>query len=292
MEDEWIVEALWCCAGIRVRGSTVEPVGGGSINRALKVSGERGPIFVKVNEPTTLDMFEAEARGLEALRTAGGVRVPGTVAVGRSSTAAFIALEWIDFGPKTDVAERRLGAGLARQHRSTSTTFGWGRDNTIGSTPQVNRPSDDWAEFFATRRLRYQLDLAQRNGLPAETLAAGIALLDVLDEVLGGHRPAPSLLHGDLWGGNWGTTTGDEPLIFDPAIYYGDREADVAMTRLFGGFGPEFYVAYEAEWPLPVGWQRRAELYNLYHLLNHFNLFGASYAPAVGGAIERCARSR
>ena len=181
--------------------------------------------------------------------------------------------KWIDFGGRTALAERRLGAGLARQHRATADQFGWHRHNTIGATPQRNTQTADWIEFLRRERLGFQLDLAARRGLPGELLARGRRLLAGLEAFFPGHRPGPSLLHGDLWSGNWGADADGSPYIFDPAVYHGDREADLAMTRLFGGFGRGFYTAYEEAWPLPRGWERRVDLYNLYHLLNHFNLF-------------------
>ena len=169
----------------------------------------------------------------------------------------------------------------------TEARFGWGRDNTIGPTPQANAWSGDWTEFFRERRLRPQLELARRGGLARALSAPGERLLGCVDRLLAGHRPAASLLHGDLWGGNWLASSGGEPVLFDPAVYYGDRETDVAMTRLFGGFGAAFYRAYEAAAPLPPGWPERCELYNLYHVLNHANLFGSAYARQAQSIIER-----
>lgn len=276
------------CA-IRLLGDP-EAVGGGSINRAFKVLSEQGPLFLKLNTPSALGMFEAEAAGLEVLAQAGAVRVPAVVAVGAVADAAYLILEWIDFGPKSEAAQRRFGADLASQHRVTRPEFGWDRDNTIGSTPQVNTPAGDWPTFFRERRLRYQLALAVRNGLPAATVADVERLLDGVAVLFDEYEPEASLLHGDLWGGNWGVTTDGAPVIFDPAVYYGDRETDLAMTRLFGGFGNAFYDAYAQAWPLAPGWERRVELYNLYHLLNHCNLFGAGYLASVQGALEKLLR--
>jgi len=173
------------------------------------------------------------------------------------------------------------------QHRKTAAQFGWERENTIGSTPQHNEPCDDWPEFFRERRLACQLELARRNGLPDEVQSALRNLLDQVPALLCDHSPEPSLLHGDLWGGNRGTLRDGTPVVFDPAVYFGDRETDLAMTRLFGGFGHEFYAAYAAELPLAAGWERRADLYNLYHLLNHFNLFGRGYLDAVRSTTRR-----
>src|SRR5262249_29793225 len=151
------------------------------------------------------------------------------------------------------------------------------RVNTIGMTPQINEADSDWIRFFRERRLRYQLDLAVGNGYGGDLQKQGAQLLERMHGLFAGHRPQPSLLHGDLWGGNWGATADGTPVIFDPAVYFGDREADIAMTRLFGGFDTSFYGAYESAWPLEAGWQARTTLYNLYHVLNHLNLFGAGY---------------
>ncbi len=275
--------------GVRLLGDA-RPVGGGSINRAFAVSSERGPLFLKLNTASTLGMFEAEAAGLAALRQAQAVRVPSVVALGAVADTAYLVLEWIDFGPESAAAQRSLGRQLAAQHRVTRSQFGWDRDNTIGSTPQINSPAGDWETFFRENRLRYQLDLATRKGLPSSTAADVERLLGDTAGFFEGYEPEASLLHGDLWGGNWAATTDGTPVIFDPAVYFGDREADLAMTRLFGGFGSAFYEAYEQTWPLAPGWQDRVELYNLYHLLNHFNLFGAGYLASVQGALDKLLR--
>lgn len=163
-------------------------------------------------------------------------------------------------------------------HRITQTQYGWQRDNTIGATPQPNTQSRDWVDFWRRQRLQFQLDLAAANGAPRALLAGGEDLLERFPALFAGHAPAASLLHGDLWSGNHAYTRSGEPAIFDPAVYYGDREADLAMTELFGGFGDDFYAAYNACWPLDPGYGTRKTLYNLYHILNHFNLFGGGYA--------------
>ena len=165
-----------------------------------------------------------------------------------------------------------MGRMLAEAHRKRGPRFGWHRDNYIGTTPQQNGWCDDWAEFWRERRLRPQLALAQRSGFD-------LGVVEV-DGILENHEPHPSLLHGDLWRGNAGFTS-DGPVVFDPAVYYGDREADLAMTELFGRFPPEFYAAYEKAYPLERGYELRKELYHLYHLLNHLNLFGAGYLEQV-----------
>jgi protein-ribulosamine 3-kinase len=260
---------------------------GGGISQAFRVDAEDGPLLVKLNCAQRLPMFEAEAEGLRCLSEAGALTVPKVRDCARAGEHAYLALEWIDFGPKSVAAERLLGRGLARVHRHLGPAFGWHRDNTIGSTPQLNAESADWPVFWRERRLGFQLELAARNGLPARCRTLGAELLRQIDARLAGHEPQASLLHGDLWGGNWGVSRQGLAYIFDPAVYYGDREADLAMTRLFGGFGPDFYAAYEQEWPLAPGWRERAVLYELYHWLNHFNLFGAGYLPRVSEALER-----
>ena len=273
--------------GIHVDIARARPVAGGSINRAFKLPGDTGPLFVKINAASTLSAFEAEAEGLAALRDAGGVAVPGVLGAGRTGGAAYLALEWIDLGSRAKAAERRLGRGLAQQHRATAEQFGWHRHNTIGATPQRNTQAEDWLDFFGRERLGFQLDLAREHGLPQQQIAQGRELAARLEPFFDDYRPEASLLHGDLWSGNWGADAAGTPYIFDPAVYYGDREADLAMTRLFGGFGPAFHAAYQEAWPLARGWERRVDLYNLYHLLNHFNLFGASYLSGIADSLAR-----
>jgi protein-ribulosamine 3-kinase len=243
-------------------------------------------MFVKVADQAQLSMYESEAAGLRELAKARAVRVPQVLALGRTELAAFLALEWIDTGPAGGDSERKLGERLAAQHRLTAPEFGWQRDNTIGRTPQPNGWMRHWVEFFRERRLRFQLDLAVRNGLGQLLGKAGERLLEAVDAFLGGRAVHASLLHGDLWGGNWFADARGDPVIFDPAVYYGDREADLAMTRLFGGFGQQFYRAYEAAAPLAPGYATRFELYNLYHVLNHANLFGGAYARQAREMID------
>ena len=262
------------------------PVGGGDISAAWQVRANDNPVFLKTGPAASYDMFLAEAEGLKELAKAEAVRVPGVLGCVSSGNECLLALEWIDFelaGPDT---ERLLGERLAKQHRYTASRFGWHRDNTIGSTPQINTWSDDWVRFFGERRLRYQFELAAENGYTGEFQANGHALLDRLGYFFSDYWPEASLLHGDLWGGNWATANG-EPVIYDPAVYYGDRETDIAMTMLFGGFGPTFYEAYENAWPMSPGHTDRILLYQLYHVLNHLNLFGPGYLARAEALIHR-----
>ncbi|HEY6925907.1 MAG TPA: fructosamine kinase family protein [Steroidobacteraceae bacterium] len=273
--------------GASLRPRPAHRATGGSINECYRWESDAGPVFVKVGSAEDHTMFAAEAAGLEELREARAVRVPRVRSVGRMRMHAWLALEWIQFnGTATAAAESALGERLALQHRHTATVFGWHRDNTIGRTPQSNGRSESWVEFFRERRLRYQLDLATRNGYSAQLRPQADELLEKLGGLFTDYRPVASLLHGDLWGGNWGATEAGEPVIFDPAVYYGDREADLAMTYLFSGFGPDFYAAYQAAWGMDAGARTRRDLYNLYHVLNHVNLFGGGYIPQAQAVIR------
>jgi len=220
--------------------------------------------------PERADAFAAEAEGLEALRP--HIRVPKILDHGVKDGKAFILLEQLDLKRSGDYAA--LGRMLAALHRQTGPRFGWARDNYIGLAPQINTWRDDWGVFFRECRIQPQLETARKNGFDFN-----------VQFDLKGHRPQPSLLHGDLWSGNAGFTA-DGPVVYDPAVYYGDRETDLAMTELFGGFPREFYAAYNEAFPLPEGYEQRKHLYNLYHLLNHLNLFGGGYLGQVKATLR------
>ena len=262
-------------------------VGGGSINSCYYWPSGGAPMFVKIAPRASAAAFAAEADGLRELDAAHALRVPRVLATGVAGAAAFLALEWLEAGRADEACEERLGAGLAALHRLGTARFGWWRDNTIGRTPQANGWCTQWLEFFRERRLRPQLALAARRGFAGLLTERGERLLAALPALLADHNPQPALLHGDLWGGNWLATQAGEPALFDPAVYYGDRETDLAMTRLFGGFGTAFYRSYESAAPLPRGAALRADLYNLYHVLNHANLFGGAYAHQARAQIDR-----
>ncbi|MET0534605.1 MAG: fructosamine kinase family protein [Steroidobacter sp.] len=270
-----------------VIASSERRVSGGSINQCSGFDTADGPIFVKHGGADCLPMFEAEAAGLAELARAKALRVPNVLTVSAADNTAFLVLEWIELAPAGARSEIKLGERLAQQHRVTRDRFGWDRDNTIGSTPQANRPSAQWIEFLREQRLMPQLALAKQNGASVDVIDRGLQLCERLEDFFVGYQPAPSLLHGDLWGGNWGADVSGEPVLFDPAVYFGDREADLAMTRLFGGFGASFYSAYQSAWPLAAGAEVRVTLYNLYQVLNHFNLFGGGYLRQALGMIQR-----
>lgn len=259
------------------------PVGGGSINRAYAVVGEEQSFFVKINQSTRLTMFEREALGLRQIAATQTIRVPQPICWGTASDSAYLVLEWLDIGYGTHYAWQEMGQKLAAMHRVVSDHgFGWNWDNTIGATPQINTWMIHWIDFFTERRMRYQFQLAEQQGghFPDRD-----RLLAAIPEILADHHPLPSLVHGDLWSGNATVTKLGEPVIIDPAVYFGDREVDIAMTELFGSFPNDFYRAYNETYPLEPGYRRRKTLYNLYHILNHFNLFGGSYEAQANRMI-------
>jgi protein-ribulosamine 3-kinase len=286
MAREELATAIGNVIGTRLRSQPTSRVHGGSINECYRWDGEAFPVFIKIAPVRSIAMFEAEAAGLRELRRADAVRVPRVLGVGADAGSAWLALEWIQSGTPSRATDSVLGEQLARQHRTTRAAFGWTRDNTIGSTPQLNEWRDDWVAFYREQRLRYQLNLAATNGFGGQLQRRGEALLEHVREFFAGYQPVPSLLHGDLWGGNRSADEHGQPVIFDPAVYYGDREADIAMTRLFGGFGAPFYAAYNLAWALDEGAATRTRLYNLYHVLNHLNLFGDGYLGQALALID------
>lgn len=277
-----IAERIAATTGRPFDHQSTQSLGGGCINAAYSLSDGEQTFFVKQNSADRLDMFEAEAAGLDEIARTGTIRVPEPVCTGQVGSVSYIVMEYVAFGGRGDA--RQAGQALADMHRATRDRFGWDRNNTIGSTPQLNRQCDDWIEFWRDRRLGYQLELAARNGYGLER--EGERLLGRLSDLID-HAPAPSLLHGDLWGGNLGYDRVGSPVIYDPAVYYGDREADLAMTELFGGFGGDFYAAYNDAWRLDAGYSVRKVLYNLYHILNHLNLFGGGYLGQAQNMMRR-----
>ena len=278
---------LEAATGLKFRAAPERLAAGGGLASCQRWDSDTGPVFVKVAPLVRRDALDAEADALRALAAANAVRVPAVLGAGTTATHAFLALEWIEFGSARRGTEAALGEGLAQLHRTTAAQFGWHRDNTIGATAQHNDWTGEWIEFFARHRLGFQLDLAERSGHGGRWLEQGHRLCSRLRGFFDGYRPRPSLLHGDLWGGNWAADASGKPVIFDPASYFGDREADLAMTHLFGGFGRAFYDAYQAAWPLDPGADTRLDLYNLYHVLNHVNLFGGGYRAQAEAMIGR-----
>ena len=279
--------ALAAALGRDVAAAPETTVHGGSINDCYRWQTARGPVFVKRAPVMRRELFNAEADGLARLRQAGSLWVPEMLALGSTDDEAFLVLEWLDLVEPDAASEEKFAEALAWQHRNRAQAYGLERDNFIGATPQSNDVSDDWVSFWRERRLLYQLDLAARNGHAGRLQDRGRQLAEVMDVFFASYRPAASLLHGDLWSGNRGALADGTPVVFDPAVYCGDREADIAMTTLFGGFGPRFYSAYAATWPLDQAAGTRRALYNLYHVLNHLNLFGGSYREKAERLIDR-----
>lgn len=276
-----LVEAA---TGAVFRPTSFEPRHGGCIHQAGVCSDGKRCFFFKSNRASFHEQFAAEADGLQALRAADAIRVPTVIGHAVAGDRSVLVMEALDLSGGTRARNwARMGEQLARLHRKLGQAHGWHRDNFIGATPQSNREHPDWASFFVEQRLRPQLDLARAKGM---SFAAADALLEKVPGLLAGHDPAPSLLHGDLWSGNAGFTADGEPVLFDPAVHHGDRECDLAFSRFFGGFPEKFYRAYEAAWPLADGHARRVDLYNLYHVLNHANLFGGGYANQADAMIR------
>jgi protein-ribulosamine 3-kinase len=263
------------------------PVSGGDINAAYRLQGENAGFFVKLNTPGRLAMFEAEAAGLEALLQTQAIRVPKFIVCGQTAEHAFLVLEHIDLHRLNNRSEELLGQQLAQLHLQKQTYFGWHSDNTIGSTVQVNGHYHDWIKFWQEQRLGHQLTLAAAKGYSGRLQAQGEKLCSNLSPLFSGYQPQPVLVHGDLWGGNAAADELGNPVIYDPACYFGDRETDLAMTELFGGFSSTFYQAYHAVYPLAPGYKSRKTLYNLYHILNHLNLFGRSYLHQAENMIDK-----
>jgi protein-ribulosamine 3-kinase len=276
-------------AGFKV--ASMEPVSGGCIHQAFAITGKGAAgeqrFFAKTNAPDQAPMFAAEADGLQALRDAKSLTVPGVVAHGSDDDLAWLVLEWLELAALDAASGAQLGAALAAQHRVGQAKFGWERDNFIGATVQVNGWSDDWLAFWRENRLLAQLRIAARQRLPSRMIDRGERLVADCEAFFRGYVPARSLLHGDLWGGNARALEDGRPVVFDPAVYVGDREADLAMTELFGGFPKDFHAAYRAAWAPHDNYRVRRDFYNLYHVLNHANLFGGGYVNQAEKSIEK-----
>lgn len=266
------------------------PIGGGSINDAYRLDTTTGRFFLKTNSADRYpSMFEAEADGLRRLREAGPLRVPEVIDHGEHHDDSYLLLEWVESGPRSSTFWADFGRGLAQLHQHTHEHFGLERDNYIGSLKQVNTHAVDWPSFFIHQHLEPQLKMARDR----KRVEAGMAfrferLFHQMDELFPSEPPA--LLHGDLWSGNFLCDSQGRPVLIDPAVYYGHREMDLAMTKLFGGFDGELHTAYQAEWPLEKGWEERVDLCNLYPLLVHVNLFGESYVAQVESVLKRFAK--
>ncbi|MBY5991544.1 fructosamine kinase family protein [Ferrimonas balearica] len=249
-------------------------ISGGDIHQAYAIEDDHTRLFVKVNDRPLVALFEQEALALSRLAQSKELRVPEVVHYGSTGDHAFLVLEYLELGSANAAQWFMFGQQLARLHRAqTQAEYGFDEDNFIGTTEQPNRWQRNWGQFFAEQRIGWQLKLAEDKGFQLGPVDRWV---EACAGRLLGHQPPASLLHGDLWRGNLGFCDG-EGVLFDPASYYGDRETDLAMSELFSRFPGDFYKGYDAEWPLDAGYAQRRPIYQLYHLLNHLNLFGGSY---------------
>lgn len=260
-------------------------VSGGCINQGYRIKGNDKTYFVKLNQASAVEMFRAEALGLTQMYDTQTITIPKPICWGVAENSSYIVLEWLDLGRGNSSSWLEMGRRLAQMHQQgTVDKFGWEMNNTIGSTPQINTWMDNWADFFAEQRIGYQLRLAKRKGGNFPDTKKVVA---AIKEKLADRKPEASIVHGDLWSGNANITADGQPTIFDPATYYGDREVDLAMTELFGGFPAAFYQGYNQQWQLDSGYRERETIYNLYHILNHFNIFGGGYASQAQRMIQQ-----
>jgi fructosamine-3-kinase len=288
-------DRFWNEIALEISSVTAKPfalidrrsVGGGCINRAYLISNGTERYFIKLNQASRVEMFASEARGLQELAATATIKVPTPICWGIVQENSYLVLECLDLTSRSNSQNwAEMGRNLAAMHDyriGDTTKFGWHVSNTIGATPQINTWETDWTIFFTDRRLGYQVRLARSKG---GNFPQADRLLVTVSDILADHRPQPSLVHGDLWGGNASFTATGIPVVFDPATYWGDREVDLAMTELFGGFPAAFYQGYASVYSLAPGYDRRKQLYNLYHILNHYNLFGGSYQSQANSAIE------
>lgn len=286
-------EALKKIFGETITASAAQRVSGGSISRTgvLDLSDGR-KVFIKQNGTGSRGILSAEATGLGALRAVAGPRVPEPYAFYEDEHSSYLLMEYIESGRQGEKFWDSFGSEMAILHRNArGDSYGFSSDNFIGSTPQPNAISDSWISFFADRRLRFQIELAEKKGRADREMRNGVEkIISRLPELLP-EPEHPALLHGDFWGGNFLCDTDGAPAIMDPAVYYGHREADLAMAECFGGFAPRFFEAYDEAYPLMPGYEDRVDLYNLYHMLNHLNIFGSGYAGSVRAIIRRYSRS-
>ena len=261
-------------------------ISGGCINNAVALQGEDLTFFVKLNGANLIHMFEAEAKALIEIAKTKSVLVPTPICHGVSEKQSYLVLEFLNMtNKKSEKCHATLGTQLAKLHRVTNDQFGWVIDNTIGETPQLNTATKSWIEFYRNQRLAYQFQRTKETH--HHSFKHQVKLLDNLELFFKSYTPIPSLLHGDLWSGNYSCITGSNiPIIYDPATYYGDRETDIAFSEWFGGFSNTFYDTYNEAYPLDAGYKKRKNLYNLYHMLNHYNLFGGGYAQQAQDLID------
>ncbi len=264
----------------------VQMMQGGGINQAYHLQYETHHYFVKVNQSHLLAMFAVEALALQALDATKTLRIPHVITYDVSGDSSFLVLEYVPLKALNSISYTQLGRKLAKIHQQPQSYFGWQQDNYIGHNSQKNKKNKNWLNFWLEQRLKVQLTLAASKGYTGKIQDLGQALAACSIHFFTS-QPQASLLHGDLWSGNVAADEQGQAIIYDPACYYGDREADIAMTELFGGFSRDFYAAYEEVWPLDAGYTTRKTFYNLYHILNHLNLFGSGYLSQAESMMQQ-----
>lgn len=264
---------------------SVERVSGGDINQAAVLSDQRNRFFIKWNQTNKIDMFAKEVLSLNTIASTSTIRVPQVITYGIEETSSFLVLEYLDLQCQGE--QGNLAKSLALMHQQCAAEFGFSQDNYIGSTPQTNQWRSDWIEFYSQERLGTQKALLCSKGAATGLIEKLSRLQGEMSKFFVGYTPRPGLVHGDLWQGNYGFSQEGEPVVYDPACYYADFEVDLAMMELFSNPGSSFFEIYHEHNPIDSGYQTRKSLYNLYHVLNHANLFGGSYAMQAEGIIER-----
>lgn len=279
-----IINELGCKAAQKMEGGS--PFG--VLNQCFIYQTDQGKLFIKVNEKGLFPMYEGEVRGLASIRNTKTLRVPETRFLGMAERFCILIMEYIELLPHTPESQRALGDGLAKMHLSKGThQFGYFIDNTIGTTPQINTWSGNWVDFFLQYRLEFQLRLLQNNYGDAELVSLVSRFMKSFPACFGGIEVVPSLLHGDLWSGNTGADREGRAVVYDPAVYFGHHEAEFGILTLFGGFTEEFYKGYRNLIAKDAGFEDRLIGYQLYHALNHYNLFGTTYRPLCLNLLSR-----
>ncbi|SES32715.1 fructosamine kinase family protein [Salisediminibacterium halotolerans] len=282
-----IIEEALAQIGIDEEFETYERLGGGDINEAYRLNTSEGSYFLKLKKKAPEAFFEAEKQGLDALINQAGVHAPKPLGLYRSDSSGYagLLLEWIETD-KTPARQADLGYETAKLHRTGAGYYGYTSDTYIGELPQPNGAFSSWLEYYRDRRIGKQAELAKNRGLlPVKRAERLTKLREQLERWIPA-EPHASLLHGDLWGGNWLAGPGGQPYFIDPSVLYGDRELDIAFSKLFGGFSAEFYSAYQADFPLAYNWKEREPLYQLFYLLVHLNMFGEVYGKSVDRILK------
>jgi len=286
LENHFYASAITHCTGKPVKVLSARSVSGGCINNAMVVDTDQGQFFLKWHSTIPADMFEKEARGLQLLAEPNILKIPKVIGYGSMDGRHFLVLEYIRSVRQANQFWENFGNALAELHRISCDYFGLNHDNYIGRLPQANTPTDNWIDFFIRHRLEAQLLLAIENNLvTADFIKAYRRFYNQLPQILPTEKP--SLLHGDLWSGNFMVGADGYACLIDPAVYYGHREIELAFTMMFGGFDSIFYSAYQGSWPLEPGWQQRFDIYNIYPSMVHANLFGASYLSGVKAVLNK-----